>query len=197
MPGRRTTLALPILLVGPTILLLTAAEARAHRLVAEYTVLPGQKVQVSCRYKAIPKSIPAEEARVRVYRPNDEILAQGKTDEKGNFVFSYDYAEPLRVEVYHEGHRAEVAIDAPLLATNRNSKQEQNSSSPSEENFQNKQAQSSSSPSEENYQEWIKQILIGVGFLLALGAFILSLRNAKQVRELQRKLNGRGEKSTQ
>jgi hypothetical protein len=32
----------------------------------------------------------------------------------------------------------------------------------------------------------VKDVLVGVGFLLAVAAFVLSLRNARQLRELQR-----------
>jgi len=173
-------------LMGLTFVLLGPATAPAHRLVAEYRVLPGQKIQVSCRYKAIPRSLPAVEARIRVFRPNDQILVQGQTDDKGQFAFAYQRPETLRVEAYQEGHRAEVSIDAMLLK-----KAEPNSQVP---NGQRDSvpigALAAKSPeAEESSHEWIQQILIGVAFLLALAAFILSVRNARRVRELQKKLN--------
>jgi hypothetical protein len=187
-------------LTGLAVLLAAAPEAPAHRLVADYRVLPGHQVQVSCRYKAIPRSIPAVEARIRVFRPHDQILAEGQTDDQGYFRFSYERAEPLRVEAYQEGHRAEVSIDPKMLmaagANNPGENGERiNAHSPTEDgNEISTQRQEAASPPEESYQEWIKQILIGVGFLLALAAFILSVRNAKRVRELERKLNSKEEK---
>lgn len=41
-------------------------------------------------------------------------------------------------------------------------------------------------PTGERSQVGVKEVLIGVGFLLALAAFVLSLRNARQLRELKK-----------
>ncbi len=185
MRGRSPFLALLTFLFGTAVSLLTPAFARAHRLVAEFAVLPGHKIQVSCRYKVIPRSIPAVGARVRVFRPNDALLARGETDEQGEFVFAFDRSEPLRVEAYQEGHRAEVQIDARELNVPSRGGQEKEIGTA---NKSSQPKQEHSLAKEEDVREWIKEILVGVGFLLALGAFLLSLRNAKHVRELQRKL---------
>jgi hypothetical protein len=190
-------------LTGLAFLLLATANAHAHRLVVEYRVLSGRKVQVACRYRAIPRSLPAVEARIRVFRPNDQLLAQGQTDDQGHFTFSYQRAEPLRVEAYQEGHRAEVSIDPQMLTAtgdnNQNEKEKQVTTPTAAEGADKipTQKQDAALPPEESYQEWIKQILIGVGFLLALAAFILSVRNAKKVRELQSKLNPKDPENTE
>jgi len=39
-------------------------------------------------------------------------------------------------------------------------------------------------------KERVKDVLIGVGFLLALAAFFLSLRNSRQLRSLKTKKHG-------
>jgi hypothetical protein len=176
------------MLCGLAFSLLSPPAARAHRLVAEFTVLPGQKVQVSCRYKVIPRSIPAVGARVRVYRGDDAVLVQGETDDQGQFVFAVERAEPLRVEAYQEGHRAEVQIDARVLGSSKEGDHDEQTGL-SANRSQPKKNRENSDPPEENFREWLREILVGVGFLLALGAFLLSLRNAKHLREMQRKLN--------
>jgi hypothetical protein len=177
-------------LLGLKLSLFSPAAALAHRLVAQVSMLPGQKVQVSCRYKVIPRSIPAMGARVRVYRRDDTLLVQGETDEQGRFVFAPERAEHLRVEAYQEGHRAEVQIDAGFLSSTKEGDQDEKTVPPANRSPPKKN-QENSQPPEENFREWIREILVGVGFLLALGAFFLSLRNAKHLRELRRKLNSK------
>jgi hypothetical protein len=155
-----------------TALLLAAGEARAHRLVVECSVLPGQKVLVSSRYKAIPRSIPAQEARVRVFRADGQVLVEGQTDEQGQFLFSYPKAEPLRIEVYQDGHRAEAELPAAELG---NVSATEEKARPAKEG----------TPAEDGWREEIKEVLVGISFLLAAAAFFLSLRNARKLRELK------------
>jgi hypothetical protein len=173
----RSTLGLPLALVA---LLLSAGEGRAHRLVVGCEVLPGQKVQVSSRYKAIPKSIPAQEARVRVFRANGQVLVEGQTDDKGRFLFSYQRAEPLRVEVYQDGHLAEARLAAADLGKVADTGEDKP--------LPRKEAVST----EGGWREEVKDVLVGISFLLSAAAFLLSLRNARKLRELKQG-GGRGQ----
>src|SRR5262249_46651965 len=105
-------------------------------------------------------------------------------------------AEPIRVEAYQEGHRAEVQVDARVLGSTKEGVRDEKSAPPENRSQTKKNRQNSEAP-EENFREGLREILVGVGFLLALGAFLLSLRNAKRLRELQRKLkSGEGEDKT-
>jgi hypothetical protein len=115
MPGQiasltRTLIALAALLIG-------TGAASAHRLVARCKVLSGKKVLVSARYQAIPRSIPAALAQVKVFGPERRLLIEGETDEEGRFVFSFTKAELLEVEVYQDGHLGKDAVSAERLST--------------------------------------------------------------------------------
>jgi hypothetical protein len=192
MPGRIAPLTVPLVLAA---LSAFAGEARAHRLVAAYQVLPGHKVQVSGRYKVIPRSIPAENARVRVFRADNQLLAEGRTDTDGRFTFSYEKPEPLRVEVYQEGHRDEVQIETselkttaaaeaagPLANAARSGKAAESMPRPAGPASKAGNSQAAA----EDGRQWIKDVLVGIGFLLAFAAFVLSLRNSRRLRALQR-----------
>jgi hypothetical protein len=172
MLGRTTTPAYASLILSVTALLLSAGQAGAHRLVVECAVLPGQKVEVSSRYKAIPRSIPAQEARVRVFRSDGQILVEGKTDEQGRFLFSYPRAEPLKVEVYQDGHLEEANLSAAELGKGSDTEEKP-------------PPKGEDTPAERPWREDIKDVLVGISFLLAAAAFFLSLRNARKLRELK------------
>jgi hypothetical protein len=138
-------------------LLFVAGEARAHKLEVKCKVLPDRQVQVSARYRVIPRSIPAQDAEVRVFRRDGTTLVEGKTDDHGLFVFSWEDEEPLRVEVYQEGHVGKARVG------------------------------SGPEPEEESdWTQQIKDVLIGIALLLALAALGLGLRNARQLRELKK-----------
>jgi cobalt/nickel transport system permease protein len=157
-------LALAFGLVAPT-------TARAHALLMECEVLPGHKVRVVAWYSARPKSFPAQEARVRVYSTGEHLLIAGKTDEKGTFIFSYERPEPLTVEVYQLGHRQVVSLFGSAA--------ELTAAGPS----------SPDAPRTSVFvpagKEELKDVVTGIGFLLALAAFVLSVRNARRLRALR------------
>jgi cobalt/nickel transport system permease protein len=156
-------------------LLGSARPARAHALLVECETLPENKVKVSSWYSARPRSFPAQEAQVRVYGPDKYIVAEGKTDEKGEFVFHYAKQEPLRVEVDQEGHRATVVLFDKDTETT--------SSAPAGSGTTAPQVYSSL---EQHEQPWLRDTLTGIGFVLALAAFVLSVRNARRLRDLQK-----------
>lgn len=167
----------PLTRLAVLVLLLAApGPARAHRLEAEYRVLPGNKVQVESWFDLTGDS--PKGAQVRVYRADGQLLTDGKLDEQGLFVFSYQEPESLRVVVSAgAGHQKELMIPARALGADGTAaapKEAPGMSNPPEP-FADRGARVS-----------VKDVLAGVGFLLALAAFVLSVRNARDLRRLQR-----------
>ena len=162
--------------LGLLALLLAPRPALAHRLEAECHVLPDRKVQVEAWFDlgGVPKG-----ARVQVFRAGDRVLTEGQLNGEGLFVFSYDEAEPLRVVVSAgAGHRKEVGIPAADL--------QQGSPGQASAGAVPEEPAPAVPLSDHTPKVSIKDVLIGVGFLLALAAFVLSLRNARHLRELRR-----------
>jgi cobalt/nickel transport system permease protein len=161
------TLRPPALLLAVLGVLWAAGPAHAHRLEADCQVLPGGRVQIESWFD--PGDGRPRGARVQVFRPDGSLLAEGKTDDQGVFVFSCREAEPLRVVVNAgAGHRKEFMI--------RKEKLEQIAPAGTQD----------PPPPSHPSRVSIKDVLIGVGFLLALAAFVLSLRNARRLDELSR-----------
>jgi len=131
--------------------LLVTGRAEAHGLHAAHQVLPGKKIQIQGWYDT---NEPASDATVQVLRADDTIVAEGRLDANGLWVFPFPQAEELRV-VVRDGtaHQARLTIGAHELRTQ---------------------------------MPW-REMLTGIGFLLALGAFVLSMRNARELRALRRK----------
>src|SRR5438552_13610699 len=103
------------LMLGLPILLCMAGEARAHRLNAEYRLLPGKRVQIESWFDSTGES--PKRATVQVYRPDGQLLIEDKLNEKGTFTFPCEDAGPLRVVVLAgQGHRKELIIPASELA---------------------------------------------------------------------------------
>jgi nickel transport protein len=159
--------------------LLPAAGAYAHRLEAEYRVLPDHKVQVESWFDLGGDS--PRGARVQVLRADGSLLTEGKLDSQGVYVFSYGDAEPLKVVVSAgAGHRKELEIPAKDLAPDGTAAPAAPGSAP---------PPASPGPrADRSARVSVKDVLIGVGFLLAVAAFALSLRNARQLRELKQPL---------
>jgi hypothetical protein len=131
-------------------------------------VLPGNKVQITGYYRGNDR---AADGIVAVKRANGEFLGQrGVMDEKGNYVFSYEQAENLEVEVTHDGHKTTVTIAAKEL---------NDAGRP----LANEERGASFTFADE-FPLW--QILAGVSLVLALAAFYLSLRTGQRLRELKR-----------
>jgi hypothetical protein len=144
-----------------------AGPVHAHRLEADCQVLPGGQVQIESWFD--PGDGRPRGAKVQVFRPDGSLVAEGQTDDQGVFVFSCREAESLRVVVNAgAGHRKEFTILKERL--------EQVAPSGTQP----------PPPSSHPSQVSIKDVLIGVGFLLALAAFVLSLRNARRLEELAR-----------
>jgi hypothetical protein len=154
--------------------------ALAHRLEADYRVLPGRKVQVESWFDLTGDSPVG--AKVTVYR-GDDILVEGKLNDKGIFLFSYTHLQPLRVVVSASaGHRKELSILAADLVDSPASPAPKLAAEPA----------SHGEPVplvDRGMRVTIKDVLLGIGLLLGAAAFALGLGNARKLRELNRKLH--------
>jgi hypothetical protein len=162
------------LLLG-VLALLAAGSAHAHRLQADYRVLPGRTVQVEGWFDLTRDS--PKGAEVRVLRADGTLLTEGRLDDDGVFAFTFDKVEPLKVVVSAgQGHRKELSIPAEELARAGGAEQAPVAATTpaAPRHFADRSPALS-----------VKDVLIGVGFLLALGAFVLSVRNARQLRRLR------------
>jgi hypothetical protein len=158
---------------------LAASRAEAHRLEADYRVLPGRKVQVESWFDITGD--PARGARVQVLRPGGQALAEGLTDDNGIFVFSFHDPETLQVSVYAGmGHRAEVVIPEAEL------KHAGGNVAGADEGAAAGSATAPGPRVERTSTTTLKDVVTGVGILLGLAAFVLSVRNARQLRQLRR-----------
>jgi nickel transport protein len=154
-------------------LTLTGA-AHAHRLEGEYRVLPDRKVRVEAWFETgdAPKG-----AKVRVYRADGSPLfsSPGELDARGEYVFAYEKAEKLKVVISAgDGHRKELTIPAAEL------------SGPGPSPASAPRGPEETQARERAREFPFKDLLLGITFLLALGAFVLSLRNARRLRDLPR-----------
>jgi hypothetical protein len=188
MPGRiRPVTWAPLLAVVG--ILAGAATASAHRLNAEYRVLPEKKVQVEAWFD-ITGDAPVG-ATVQVFGADKRQVAEGKMDEKGTYLFSFDRAEPLTVVVSAGmGHGKELTISAAELA------QAGADARPAPAGGGPIQGPTPDSPRTAHQGGLpVKDVLLGVAFLLAVAAFFLSLRNARELRRLrERDIGGREER---
>jgi hypothetical protein len=174
----------PALLLAMLGALLTAAPARAHRLEAEAKVLPGGEVRVESWFDIAGDS--PKGAKVEVLRPDGSLLTRGELDAQGLFVFRVERAEALRVVVAAgAGHRKEFVIPredferaAPAAVP------------PGSAGQPAAPAVAPAPPADRGSRVTAKDVLVGVGFVLAAAAFLLSVRNARQLRKLKRDRDG-------
>jgi len=164
MPRRFSSLSL----VSLSLSCVTAGAAWGHRLVVDYTIRPDGKVQVESWFD--PTGNSARHARVKILRADDTVLHEGFTDSQGVYVFSREGVAALKIVVSAgEGHRAETDIPGKDIAP---------TGKPEEE------ATTSTVPVlDRRPRESLKDILTGITFVLALGAFILSVQNARRLRQ--------------
>jgi hypothetical protein len=161
MPYQRSFLILIFSFLSPVILGAWPATAWAHRLEAEAQTKKIQKVKIESWFDL--GGVPAG-ARIQVFRKSDDqLLLEHSLDENGRFTFYADW-EPLRVVISAgDGHQKEIDIQpeadvtSPLPAADRSAR------------------------------VGIKDILVGIGFLLALSAFVLSVRNNRKLANLSPK----------
>jgi nickel transport protein len=169
----------PALLVAVFSVLFAAGPAHAHRPLADFTVLPDRHVRIEGWFD--PGGDPMRRAKVQIFRPEDRLLVQGQLDDEGRFVFQYPEAEPLEVIVSAgAGHRCSFVIPREKLIQGKDA-------GTSMEPAPQQQSLHDSSPSPNRRSAWrerFKDALLGVTFLLALGAFILGWRNALKLKSM-------------
>jgi hypothetical protein len=146
---------------------LFVAQADAHGLDAQAFLLPGKQIRVESWFSGgdVPRG-----ATVRVYGAANDLIAEGKLDEQGMWVFSFDQDAPTRIVISAgKGHQKELRLSAIDLAEPRDAPSalvvplaDHNAGSP------------------------FKDVVAGIGFLLALAAFVLSIRNRRRLGELER-----------
>jgi hypothetical protein len=139
-------------------------------------VLPDRQVRIESWFDlgGVPKG-----ASVKVFRPGHFLLTEGQLDEEGCFVFRFAEAEPLQVIVSTAGHRASLVIPAEELAPSPTQNATTEPSSPIGGGSARVRHDG------DGWRERLKEALIGVGFLLGLAGFLLSWRNARQLRSLR------------
>ena len=159
--------------------LLAASRAHAHRLDAQVFSRPNREIQVESWFS---NGDAAKGARVQVFGPQDQLITEGQLNDQGIFIFSYGDTQPCRVVISAgAGHRKELSISPGALAraladtTDKDFPVRAKADLPAAMPL----AERDSGPP-------LKEILLGVGFVLALAAFILSLRNARKLRLLAR-----------
>jgi hypothetical protein len=139
-------------------LLVATAAARAHRLEADYRVLPDGRIQLESWFDLTGEA--PKGASVQIYGPGNQLLEKGQLDDKGIFVVSLSGPGPFRAVVdAGNGHRKELVLAGtrdPSLAPQI----------------------------DRSTRLAVKDVLAGVGFLLAVAAFVLSVRNARQLRNM-------------
>jgi hypothetical protein len=92
-------------------------------------------------------------ARVEVYGAAGQLLSEGQLDDKGEFIFSFDRPEEFRIVVSAgEGHRKEITVSPLIPLADRHS------------------------------GDTFKDVLVGLSFVMALAALVLSVRNARHLR---------------
>jgi cobalt/nickel transport system permease protein len=173
LPSRKTGVML-VLVLGT--LLFSPASVQGHRLQAEHKVdRANRRVTVESWYET--DDVP-QDARARVLRSDGSILAEGALDANGTFVFAFEKAEPLTVQVDAPGgHRATCKITAtelegaattvsPTASTDRNG---------------------SVAPREEGR---FYELAAGVALVLAGAAFVVSWSNSRRLRRLESRDKG-------
>ena len=139
-------------------LLALGGPALAHALEVSYTVdVAAKRVTVKGFYET---GDAPEMATARVLREGGTLLAEGPLDNQGHFEFSYEKAEPLSVHLRAPGgHRAVALIKASELEA----------------------PAPASAPARGTR---LRDLLLGLGLVLALASFVMSWRNSQRLQRL-------------
>jgi hypothetical protein len=151
--------------------LAAAGEARAHRLDAAWRPLPRGMVRVETWFDNgdIPKT-----GQVEVFDDAGELLVKGRLSSQGLFLFDAPEARAVRVVIdAGQGHGKELEIKPEELAVAAAPQPTDPAAPPP-------------APTSHEQPFPIKDVLAGVGLLIAVAALVLSLRNARALRELRR-----------
>jgi hypothetical protein len=140
-----------------------AGQARAHRLEADFKILPGGRIRIETWFDTGESPF---NARILVHDGNGQKIAEGPVDENGCFEFTAPKVENLHVVVSDgTGHRKELTIRGDPWASTESRDAPRHLDRPS--------------PST------MKDIIIGISFVLAVAAFVLAWRNARALRALK------------
>lgn len=180
MHGRNISVTRRALVSSLLTVLLAAGEARAHRLDAQVFVLPNRQIQIESWFS---NGDAAKGAKVRVFGPQEQLIAEGQLNEQGVFVFPSGDADQIKVVISAgAGHRKELSISARALTPAADATENENGSP-----VRAHDVSPAPVPLAERESGFpIKDVLIGVGFLMAAAAFILSLRNARKLRTIDK-----------
>jgi cobalt/nickel transport system permease protein len=179
-PPAEITSPPPALLLAVVTTLLAAGTAHAHRLDAGFEVLPDKQVRIEAWFDLTDK--PPKGARVQVFRPGRRLLVEGRLDDRGQFVFDYPEVEPLAVVVSAgAGHEKSFTIPAADLEQVHPPGGDGDPLPPSP----GTNRLSTGIDRSAQWRERLKDALIGISFLLAVAAFVLSWRNGRRLKALQ------------
>jgi nickel transport protein len=180
MPGRISYLSPLILSTALLALVLAAGDAHAHRLDAQAFVLPNHQIQIESWFS---NGDAATNASVQVFGAHGQLLTEGQLNPQGIFVFPYGDADHLKIVISAgAGHRKELALSISALTAAASAPEKATKSS-----VRDNAATPTPVPLAERAAGFpVKDVLIGIGFLLALAAFVLSVRNAQKLRALGR-----------
>src|SRR5262249_37192788 len=125
------------------------------------------------------EGVAAEGDELEVLATRGQRVAEGRLNEQGVFVFTCEPAQPIRVVVSAgAGHRKELSISASDVDQAR-------AGTPKDSEAPVRDRPSAAVPlAEHTSGPPIKDVLTGLGFLRAVAAFALSLRNAQKLRAL-------------
>jgi hypothetical protein len=155
MYRRRSVLNVIVLGLPLLALSIWPGSAWGHRLEGEAQSKKVQKIKIESWFDlgGIPSG-----ARVQVFRKSDgQLLLERPLDENGRLTFFADW-EPLHVVIsVGDGHQKEIDIQPEADVT------------------------SPLPPADRRSRIEIKDILVGIGFLLAVAAFVLSIRNSRRL----------------
>jgi len=155
-----------------------SAAAQAHRLDGQVFLLPDGKVQVEAWFSS---GEPARGARMEAFQADQKPIAEGLLDEHGVYRFSCPRGVGLTVILTASGgHRKELKVTPGDWPRQANAASDHASSAPEDD--------TPPMPlSRPDMATPIKEALLGITFLVALAAFWLSSRNARRLKELERK----------
>jgi hypothetical protein len=180
MSGRRAFLNPPALLFVVLATLLDVGAAQAHRLNAQAFLLPNRQVQIEAWFST---GEAAKGAKVEVRDGAQQLVSSGQLNGDGVYVFSFTASETLDVSVTAGGgHRAQLLITGDQLAA-ANGADTTGGPRDSPSGYHRRSEPIAIGTHDADMP--VKDILIGAGFVLALAAFVLSLRNARKLRDLK------------
>jgi hypothetical protein len=170
-----------VLTLALTAALSLVGEARAHRLKADCRFLPGRVVCVDTWFAETGER--PKKGHVQVRGADGQVLLEGQLSRDGLFQFNAPEGQVLQIVVEAgEGHRASVEIRPEQVVVGP----------PADTAATAKDAPAGQATAAEplapvSHEEPVpvKDMLIGVGLVIAVAAFVLSLRNARALRDLR------------